>query len=163
MEDKVGQIIRKNLMEKLVLKGTRKYSNTENHPVMVLKGGLFQEQEKQPEYSSKVALVSIDNPQQVIETCLKDIRVIPKDHAEMLLAVPSNNDRYDIMTNRDKLKKASLAKKGDQVSIDLENADPKGFLMYKGLLHKQKGVHFGVKLIVSILRLSIYIFFFYVF
>ena len=44
-----------------------------------------------------------------------------------------------------------MAKKGDLVSIDLENADLKGFLMYKGLLHKQKGIYFGVKLNVSIL------------
>ena len=148
MEDKVGHIITKDFMEKPVLKGTR---NTEFHPVIVLKGGLFQEQEKQPEDNSKVALVSIDNPQQIVGTSLKDVRVIPKDHAEMLLAVPSNNNRYDILTNRDKLKKASSAKKGDLVSIDLENADPKGVLMYKGLLHKQKGIHFGVKLNVSIL------------
>ena len=139
MEDKVGQIIPKIIN-----------SNTVFQPVMVLKGGLFQEQEKQPEYTSNVSLVSIDNPHQILETCLKDIRIIPKDHAEMLLAVPSYDDRYDILTNRYKLKKASIAKKGDQVSIDLENVDPKGILMYKGLIHKHKGVYFGVKLNVSI-------------
>ena len=143
MEDKMGQINPKTIREKIRLIGLK--------PVIVLKGGLFQKQEKQPEDNSKVALVSIDNPQQIVETSLKNIRAIPKDHAEMLLAVPLNDDRYDVMTNRDKLKKASLAKKGDLVSIDLENADPKGVLMYKGLIHKQKGVHFGVKLNVSIL------------
>ncbi|XP_057292245.1 ubiquitin carboxyl-terminal hydrolase CYLD-like [Hydractinia symbiolongicarpus] len=143
MNDRIGKVLPKNWLERNFNTIAKKISGDYH----AIKGGLYKELpvDLQPKDTKFVNLVSIENKQHTLEVSLQDVQEVSKEHADMLLAVPSCIDRMEIMNNRDLLRSATDAKVGDQVKVDTEHGQPKGILMYKGRLRRHKGIYFGVK------------------
>lgn len=153
MNDRIGKVLPKNWLEKNLNTIAKKLTGdpSTHTPYQAIKGQLFKEfpQNLQPQDTKFVNLISIENKQHALEVSLKDVRELSKEHADMLWSVPTCNDRFEIMNNRNILRSATAAKIGDQVKVDTKHGQPKGILMYKGRLHRQNGIYFGVKFNVS--------------
>lgn len=80
-----------------------------------------------------------------------DFRPLSNEEYELLLAVPTCQDRYAIFQNGDWLKEGLKLKEGDFVEVyDKSSAkDLIGKLRYKGKVVGLQGIYFGIELVVS--------------
>lgn len=108
--------------------------------------------EDHPRTQQVHVLDSIGQENIEVQCAADDFRQIIGDEFELLLAVPTCQDRYAIFQNQEWLEDGRLLKVGDFVEVyDKPSAkDLVGKLRYKGPVDGVQGIYFGVELIVSI-------------
>ena len=147
-EDREGYIVDKKLSNQI----SKFFKQTDAQTYNAIRGSLFKEQpnEKQPENSRYVNLVSLEDPTHILEVQPRDLKKLQKEEGEILLAVPSANDRYEIHENEDLMKDALESKIGvTDVKVEINAREYGGTLKYKGPLKKHRGTYFGVELKVN--------------
>ena len=91
----------------------------------------------------------------MIEVDLMDLCRIPdKEISNLLLAIPTNNARFEMFSkNSEQLTKALTATIDfSKVKVNIDEKDYEGVLKYRGALRKARGTHFGVELKVIICK-----------
>lgn len=116
------------------------------------KGSLFQlvwADDDLQNNEASVNLVSVENSEHFLRNCnLSDLQQLSDYDYRILLAVPSDRSRYNLIMTRHQLKLACSAKSGDSVTVlnDHDCGEIRGHIMYIGSLknNANDGVYFGV-------------------
>ena len=150
--DKQGYVLSKSFMN-IKKKGTKLSGYGR---LIVTKGCLLQKINHtfRNDTPRNINVVVSYNDKLILQCDQNDIRQLTLLEREMLLAVPSNTDRYDVVNNLNQLTKGCQAKVGDDVSIDM-GYDAKGVLKYIGPISRSTGTVFGVMLDVSVCSIRI--------
>ncbi len=127
--------------------------STTARPTQVLRGELLEAlpDDEQPLDSTKIALVGIDRKSLRLECHTEDLFGLSDEDADLLLAIPSPQLRYESFIDKKRLDFGRRLSIGNQVSVSVEgiSKDVPGIVWYKGKLTTLSGTMFGVELIVS--------------
>ena len=153
LADKQGYVLSKSFMN-IKKKGTKLGGYGRQ---IVTKGCLLQKINHtfRNDTPRNINVVVSCNDKLILQCDQNDIRQLTLLEREMLLAVPSDKDRYDVVNNLNQLTKGCQAKVGDDVSIDNGYDDVKGVLKYIGPISRSTGTVFGVMLDVSVCSIRI--------
>ncbi|KAL9975244.1 hypothetical protein ACROYT_G012380 [Oculina patagonica] len=104
---------------------------------------------EQPLDSTRVALVGIDRKSLRLECGTEDLTRLSEEDANLLLAIPSTQLRYEIFIERKRLDFGRRLLIGCQVFVSVKgiSKDLPGVVWYKGELPSNAGTMFGVELI----------------
>ena len=113
--------------------------------------------EDYPKNQQPHVLECLDQDNIEVQCFTDDFKHITKDEYEMLLAVPTCQDRYAMFQSGEGLKDGLNLNVDDFVEVyDKPSAkDLIGKLRYKGPVDGLQGIYFGVELIVSIVSFTI--------
>ena len=80
-----------------------------------------------------------------------DFREVTKAEYDLLVTVPSCQERLTIFCNKDWLEEGLQLREGDHVDVYHKGlaSDIPGILRYKGTVTGVEGIYFGVELVVS--------------
>ncbi len=149
--DRPGKIVARTKFQKIkegisenVLKSSLAYS--------ALKGDIYEESpsEEQPSDDQKISVVSVEDDTKVLEVETADLAKLTETEANLLLAIPTSKERFEIFRSRNILERAAALQEGDKMKVKVKSWTTQGKLKYKGKLLGRRGIHFGLELNVSI-------------
>ena len=152
LQDRVGYVLEINLLSSLGL-------STKQSPMQVLRGELLEAlpEAEQPKDSSKIALIGIDRKSLRLECGMECIIRLTEEDANLLLAISSLEERYQIYMDRHRLYFGRKIRPDSEVYVTVKRISKKlsGIVWYKGELPSCNGTMFGVELTVSKLHMLI--------
>ena len=147
LNDRVGENVEKNI---LAFGLASKIS-----PTQVLRGELLEAlpEEGQPQDSHKIAVVGLDRKKLRLVCRTEDLTRLSDEEANLLLAISSVGERYDIFIDRKRLDIGRKIHHGSRVLVKVKGIakDLVGVVWYKGEVPPLPGTMFGVELIVSMI------------
>ena len=145
LQDRVGYTLERNMLAfGLSMKST---------PTQVLQGELLEAlpEGEQPSDSTRIALVGIDRKSLHLECRTEDLTRLLDEDAKLLLAISSNELRYETFIDKKRLRFGRRVSPGSKVFVSMKgiSKDVPGVVRYRGELPSCLGTVFGVELVVS--------------
>ena len=149
LNDRVGETVEKNILSFGLA--------SKISPTQVLRGELLEAlpEEGQPQDSHKIAVVGLDRKKLRLVCRTEDLTRLSDEEANLLLAISSVGERYDIFINRKRLDIGRKIHHGSPVLVKVKGIaeDLVGVVWYKGEVSPFPGTigNLGVELIVSMI------------
>ena len=122
-------------------------------PIQVFRGEILEgvPEAEQPADFTKVAVVGIERKSLRLECPMEDVTRLSEEESNLLLAVSSYEERYQMYTDRKRLMFGRQLSPGSAVFVEVKGASKvlPGIVRYNGVLPPSLGTWFGVELIVS--------------
>ena len=143
--DRAGRSVERNMMSLSLM--------TKSTPMQVLRGELLEgvPEAEQPADLTKVAVAGIEHKSFHLECPTEDVARLSEEETNLLLAITSYEERYQIYIDRKHLAFGQQLSPGSTVFVEVKGSSKvlRGAVRYKGVLPPSLGTWFGVELIVT--------------
>ena len=117
-------------------------------PCNAISGEIFCKEKNKDETTTEFRFLSVENQDRSI-TCVEDkLRPIKKKSYEVLIAIPSKNERILLLKNNTMFHDIMGIEKGDMVKVEISNPDGNktvsGKVRHIGSIPGKTGLHFGI-------------------